>query len=55
MKDAEGSMPIWEAIYKNSIFYDECFHNASGGTRIPNLGTRQHGIKIRFPIVTQMA
>ena len=25
MKDAEGSMPIWEAIYKNSIFYDECF------------------------------
>ena len=25
MKDAEGRMPIWEAIYKNSIFYDECF------------------------------
>ena len=48
MKDAEGRMPIWEAIYKNSIFYDECFITLPAARVSPTWAQRAW-IKIRFP------
>ena len=55
MKDAEGSMPIWEAIYKNSIFYDECFITLPAARVSPTWAQRAW-IKNQVPlIVTQMA
>lgn len=52
MKDAEGSMPIWEAIYKNSIFYDECFITLPAARVSPTWAQRAW-IKIRFPSLSR--
>lgn len=52
MKDAEGRMPIWEAIYKNSIFYDECFITLPAARVSPTWAQRAW-IKIRFPSLSR--
>lgn len=52
MKDAEGSMPIWEAIYKNSIFYDECFITLPAA-RVSPIWAQRAWIKIRFPSLSR--
>ena len=52
MKDAEGSMPIWEAIYKNSIFYDECFITLPTARVSPTWAQRAW-IEIRFPSLSR--
>jgi len=52
MKDAEGRMPIWEVIYKNSIFYDECFITLPTAHVSPTWAQRAW-IKIRFPSLSR--
>ncbi|WP_428886058.1 hypothetical protein [Bifidobacterium dentium] len=52
MKDAEGRMPIWEVIYKNSIFYDECFITLPTARVSPTWAQRAW-IKIRFPSLSR--
>ena len=52
MKDAEGRMPIWEVIYKNSIFYDECFITLPAARVSPTWAQRAW-IKIRFPSLSR--
>ena len=51
MKDAEGRMPIWEVIYKNSIFYDECFITLPTAHVSPTWA--QRAFKIRFPSLSR--
>lgn len=48
MKDAEGRIPIWEAIYKNSIFYDECFITLPAA-RVSPTWAQEHGLKSGSP------
>ena len=45
-------MPIWEAIYKNSIFYDECFITLPAARVSPTWAQRAW-IKIRFPSLSR--
>lgn len=52
MKDAEGRMPIWEVIYKNSIFYDECFITLPTARVSPTWAQRAW-IEIRFPSLSR--
>lgn len=52
MKDAEGRMPIWEVIYKNSIFYDECFITLPTAHVSPTWAQRAW-IEIRFPSLSR--
>ncbi len=52
MKDAEGRMPIREVIYKNFIFYDECFITLPTARVSPTWAQRAW-IKIRFPSLSR--
>lgn len=52
MKDAEGRMPIWEAIYKNSIFYEGCVITFPAA-RVSPTWAQKTWIKIKFPSLSR--